>query len=391
MLKILRLIALPLVLLASMLNVAQAQLQTQMQTIDRFVPHTSTVPANEGQRIGLFVHEKLSESLANEISSGASVDGQVVLFIHGVSVSSVPAFDIPYKDYSWMGYLAEQGFDTFSMDHQGYGYSAQPYMNNPCNLKPDDQALLDPGVISDNCAANYQSQLTSSQTDWDEIDTVVDYIRELRGVDKVSIISWSLGGIRSGGYAARHPEKLDKLVLFAPVYRQGSAGMAPENFPVNAPVMALQTQDTLLNNRWGSNRVCENQLDPGITDVAWQTIMSFDRLGTSWVSPQGVMRVRSASYWGWNEEFAAKIETPTLIMVGEQDGLLPGGVALYGDLTGIENKAIVRMECATHFTVWEASQYKFMQKASLDWLTQGKYRGQSIGEFKVGFGGVDID
>ena len=65
------------------------------------------------------------------------------------------------------------------------------------------------------------------------------------------------------------------------------------------------------------------------------------------------MQVRSSSYWGWNEEAAAKIISPTLILIGEQDGLLPGAVSLFGDLSGIRNKAIVRMDCATHFAVRE--------------------------------------
>ena len=103
------------------------------------------------------------------------------------------------------------------------------------------------------------------------------------------------------------------------------------------------------------------------------------------------MRVRSVSCRGWNEEAAAKIINSTLILIGEQDGLLPGAVSLYGDLSGIRNKAIVRMDSATHFAVWEDSQYKFIQEASLEWLNEGTYRGNSIGGLKVGYGGEDID
>ena len=252
----------------------------QIETVDRFVPHVSTVPANEGMQVGIYLHEKIEASLKTQIAAGAPAQGKVVLFIHGVSVASAPAFDLPYKDYSWMEFLAAQGFDTFSMDHQGYGYSPQPHMDNPCNLSSEDQELIDSATTA-NCSADYQRQLTSSQTDWDEIDSVVDYLRALRGVDKVSIIGWSLGGIRTGGYAANNGEKLDKLVLFAPVYRQGSAAIAPSNFPAAAAPLALQTKDTLLNNRWGSNVACENQVDDDIAEVVWQSIMGCDRFGSS--------------------------------------------------------------------------------------------------------------
>jgi hypothetical protein len=122
------------------------------------------------------------------------------------------------------------------------------------------------------------------------------------------------------------------------VCRQGSAATAPSNFPAEAAPLSLQTKDTLLYNRWGSNVACETQVDDDIAEVAWQSMMSYDRFGSSWDKQSGVMRVRSASYWGWNEEAAAKFINSTLILIGEQDGLLPGAVSLYGDLSGIRSK-----------------------------------------------------
>jgi hypothetical protein len=85
-----------------------------LSTIDRFVPHVSTVPANAGQKVGLFVREKLGAELQSRIAAGTAPEGRVVLFVHGVSVSSVPDFDLQFKDYSWMAYLASAGFDTFA-------------------------------------------------------------------------------------------------------------------------------------------------------------------------------------------------------------------------------------------------------------------------------------
>ena len=96
------------------------------------------------------------------------------------------------------------------------------------------------------------------------------------------------------------------------------------------------------------------------------------------------MRVRIASYWGWNEEFVARVTAPTLIMVGAEDFLLPVAEPLYSDLTGTDNKVLVTMDCATHFAVWEASQYKFMHEASKEWLTSSTYRGHRAGRFEVG-------
>ena len=54
-------------------------------------------------------------------------------------------FDVPYKDYSWMAYLAEAGFDVFSMEMTGYGRSTRPPpMNDPCNFPKAQQAEFVP-------------------------------------------------------------------------------------------------------------------------------------------------------------------------------------------------------------------------------------------------------
>lgn len=109
--------------------------------------------------------------------------------------------------------------------------------------------------------------------------------------------------------------------------------------------------------------------------------------GAVWGPPEGVMRVRTAEYWGWNSELAARVTAATLIMTGLQDGLLPGSEALYAHLRGTDAKVFVTMDCATHFALWEAGQYEFMHEASREWLESGTFRGQRNGRVAVGFGG----
>ena len=352
-------------------------------TVDRFLPYTSTVPANVGQRVGLFLREKMSRELAAQIESGGQPNDGVVLFVHGGSVPSIPDYDLPFKDYSWMSYLAAAGFDTFAMDLTGYGLSPRPMMDDPCNLLQRERALLIPNPLSQDCAPSYKSGLTTSRSDWEEIDRVVDHIRTLRRVDKVSLIGWSAGGPRTGGYAARHPRKVDKLVLVAPAYQPASPSYAVGAIPRPDVPMRLQTKDTLMNERWGGAIRCEDQVDPRIREMIWQTIMSYDQLGAVWGPEDGVMRVRkSGGSWGWNREYAARVGAPTLIMTGEQDRLLPQSEDLYADLGG-DAKVFVTMECATHFPVWETTQYKFLHEASLEWLVSGNFQGSTTGRFRV--------
>ena len=354
-------------------------------TVDRFVPHTSTVPANQGERVGLFLREKLSRNLAARVAAGERPHGKVVLFVHGGSIPSVPDYDLPYKDYSWMEHLAGAGYDTFAMDQTGYGLSPRPAMDDPCNMDADNRALVTPNPLAGDCEPRYPHGLTTSQSDWDEIGRVVEYIRELRGVDKVSLIGWSAGGPRTAGFAARHPDVVDKLVLFAPGYRPDQPSAPPAELPAGEAPMRLQTRDRLENGRWRSTVACDDQIDPGIQEVIWQTVMAYDQLGSVWGPPYGVMRVRtSAGAWGWNREYAARVRAPTLILVGEQDFLLEPDRQLYADLTGTERKVLVEMACATHFAVWETTQHKLLHEASLEWLEQGTFRGNAAGRFAVG-------
>lgn len=87
-------------------------------------------------------------------------------------------------------------------------------MDDPCNNSTSDQSsYLVPKPLAQTCSPSYPFMLTSLESDFDEIDRVVDYLREIRNVDKVSLVAWSRGGDRAGGYTARHPEKVDKLFL----------------------------------------------------------------------------------------------------------------------------------------------------------------------------------
>src|SRR5437667_4896541 len=82
---------------------------SQLLSIDHYVRVKSTAPAMDGQFAQVYVRERV---VARNIQRGPS---GVVLFIHGAGTPAEVAFDVPYSDYSWMAYLANAGFDVFSM------------------------------------------------------------------------------------------------------------------------------------------------------------------------------------------------------------------------------------------------------------------------------------
>src|SRR6516162_7343925 len=95
---------------------SQALGPLNIQTTDYLVPHISTVPANAGKRVELFVREKVASG-----RRGRRGAAPVVLMIGGATISAVPDFDLQFENYSWMDYLAAARFDVFAMDLTGYG------------------------------------------------------------------------------------------------------------------------------------------------------------------------------------------------------------------------------------------------------------------------------
>src|SRR5262249_19355960 len=158
----------------------------QLLTVDHYVRVKSTVPSIAGQLTQIYVRERAKA--ATPLRS-ANLADRVVLFVHGAGTPAEVAFDVPREDYSWMAYLAQAGFDVFSMDPTGYGRSTRPSaMNDPCNLSQEQQKAFAPGFLAAPCAPTYSRNVTTIASDWNDIDAAVDYIRALRHVDRVSLV-----------------------------------------------------------------------------------------------------------------------------------------------------------------------------------------------------------
>lgn len=352
----------------------------EVATIDYKVAHVSTVPANAEQTIQLSVRERFRVR-GHEWEHRPR---QAVLLIGGNSIAARAIFDLDFQDYDWATYVAQTGLDVFMMEFQGFGLSPRPQMDDPCNVSTaQQQSLLIPNPLSATCSPSYPHTLTTIQSDWDEMDTVVDFIRNLRGVDRVSFIGNSLGGIRIGGYAARHPEKVDRVVLQGPAYFR-----LPANHPANLPPavipaagfpMTLQTLDTLRATLWDAGVTCAGQVDPAARDAAWSAILDNDPIGRTW-GLSGVSRVRTTQLWGWTSE--AAFTAPTLVIVGQTDTAVGGQPQmLYTDLAA-PSKVFVTVQCASHLMSWEM-QREFLFKASAQWIRTGEFQNATNGTFFV--------
>jgi pimeloyl-ACP methyl ester carboxylesterase len=352
----------------------------RLLTIDHYVRVTSVVPSIAGQSAQIYVRERVSAGVALR---GLAAPDRVVLFVHGAGTPAEVAFDTPIGDHSWMAHLASAGFDAFSMDTTGYGRSTRPApMNDPCNLSEAQQAQFVPGLIAAPCKPSYPGQLTNLASDWHDIDAVVDHIRKLRGVQKVSLVAWSLGAPRAGGYTAQHPEKVNRMVLLAPAYNRAAPATAPASLPNPGTVFNTQSRSEFIAN-WNRQVGCADQYDPSVRDAVWAEMLASDPVGATWGA--GVRRAPSTTTWGWNAAMIGSTRVPTMIIAGALDKQVPPDRvrAAYDDL-GANHKVFVDLGCSSHNAMWEKN-HLLMFDASLDWLSKGALGEQKTGMVRLGY------
>jgi len=353
---------------------------SRLVTVDHYVRVKSTAPAIAGQDAQIYVREVV---LAGAALRGGPAPGGVVLFVHGAGTPAEVTFDVPYKDYSWMAYLARAGFDVFAMDMTGYGRSTRPSaMNDPCNFSKAQQAQFVPNLIPAPCAPSHPSPITTMDSDWNDIGTVVDHLRALRRVDKVSLVGWSQGAPRGAGYAARNPAKVARLVMLAPAYTRASPPEAPNPLPPSSGPMTAQSQADFKAN-WDRQVGCPEQYEPAASAAVWSDMLASDPVGATWGT--GVRRAPQVPTWGFNQAVVAKMQTPFLMVAGVHDKqIAPERVRdLYADL-GSKQKVFIDLACSSHNAMWEKNRLLLFQ-ASLEWLKDGKVNGRSEGELRLGY------
>jgi pimeloyl-ACP methyl ester carboxylesterase len=360
-----------LLLLACTTSCAQVAVNSGRDTAialnEYYVPVVSRVPSMTGAVSQIYVRERVSTA----VSLRDDLDGQVVLFVHGAGTPAEVAFDVPVPGYSWMEYLAARGMDTFAMDMTGYGRSYRPpMMNDRCNLSAEQQEQL----FGNACAPSYAWALTSMDSDWDDIDAVVDYISKLRGVDRVHLVGWSQGGPRTGGYAARHPDKVINIVQLAPAYRVDVPSELSMLDLSGAAITKQSRADFFAN--WDRQVGCDAQYDMTVGEAIWADMLASDPVGATWGT--GVRRAPRAATFGWGRDVVASSTSPLLMVAGTHDGQVNPQLVknLYNDYGG--PKLYLEMTCSSHNAMWESDALQLFE-ASYQWLNTTAYGGMTGG------------
>ena len=346
--------------------------------IDHYVPVVSRSPSIAGQTAQLYVRERAS---GGTVLRSRSLVGRVILFVHGAGTPAEVAFDPPHPDASWMTFLARAGYDVFSMEMTGYGRSIRPaVMNDPCNLAEGQQDTFVPVLIPGTCPPTYGFAASTIESDWHDLDAVVEYIRELRGAGRVHLPGWSLGGPRAGGYAARHPEKVQSVVLLSPAYSRNRPASPPEGLVPGAAFTKQSRAD--FDALWDRQLGCPNQYEPAVRSAVWSAMLESDPVGATWGT--GVRRAPRVTTWGFGPAEVGEMRTPMLLVAPETDGQVSPErvVELYEDVAS-EKKILVHLACSSHNAMWETNR-SVLFDASLQWFRDGAVAGVESGEFRLG-------
>ncbi len=342
-----------------------------LQTTEHRIPVVSTAPSMPGQRAELYVRE---------VAPAGATSLPVVVFVHGAGTPAEVSFDSRKDDYSWMRQVARAGFDVFSVSLLGYGRSSRPaVMGDRCNIVKAQQGPYVPAP----CDATFRTPIATPSSESNDIDAVVDHVRRLRGVQRVSFVGWSQGGPRITSYAALHPAKVDRIVVLAPAYSRDGIAAEPDPLPTMADgVMSVQSRSDFIAN-WDRQVGCAGQYQSAAAAAIFDEMLESDPVGATWGG--GVRRAPLVPIWGFDKAAVANVKAPYLMITGEHDKqVAPQRVRdLYEDL-GSDKKVLVDLGCSSHNAMWEKNR-ALLFDATVQWLRDGRLAGTSQGVVRLGY------
>jgi pimeloyl-ACP methyl ester carboxylesterase len=332
----------------SLVSVSVAGAQAQAPQLET---KSYTIPSGD-PGIDLFIR--------NKHQAGAQQYGpdRILLFVHGATYPAETAFDLPIEGASMMDLFAQQGYDVYLVDVRGYGGSTRP----PEMSKP---ASENKPIVSTEVAAH-------------DLGVAVDHILKTRGVSKIDLMGWSWGTAIAGLYTSEHNDKVNRLVLYAPLwlFRNDTAVLAPAPSAQGAaPQLGAYrlVSKASARDRWLKG-VAEDKkaglIPPGVfeqwADATWATDPESGKQNPPMLrAPNGVLD-------DINKTFAAgtplydpgKIMVPTFLVHAEWDADLPSYQAqeYFTKLTNAPYRRFVELSEGTHTIMLEKNRMQFFRE-----------------------------
>jgi pimeloyl-ACP methyl ester carboxylesterase len=325
------------------IQIARATAHAGLTTTDYLLSHESKEPFYREQNLDHRVVLHVREVVEAGTERTAGQDNKVLLFLHGGTFPGTVAFDLDHENVSMMRHFAKLGWDTFALDFEGYGQSTRPAIMDAPEQYPDSPAPI------------------GLQVTVDDVRRTVDFIRSLRGADKVHLLGWSSGAMAEAPlYTIQHPDKVAKLILYATNYLgkgQNAEARQQEDAKREAEKNRYGSPADL--ERWVKLGTTKENLIPGAFEAYAQAHLASDPKS---VELGGRVRAPWGRFIGWPEPHfdAGSIKVPTLVIRGELDTLASraDNQQLLRDL-GSNEKKYVEIEQAGHMIQFEQNNTAF--------------------------------
>jgi pimeloyl-ACP methyl ester carboxylesterase len=274
---------------------------------------------------------------------------RVLLYVHGATYPAETAFDLELNGLSWMDYIAEHGYDVYLVDVRGYGKSTRP----PQMDQPPEQ--------------NEPFARTAAAVK--DVGTAVDFILKRRKVQKLDLLGWSWGTVTMGWYTTQHNDRVEKLVLLAPLWLTQSLRTAATS---KLGAYRSVTREAA-KKRWLAGVPADKQADlipAGWFDAWADATFATDPVGNAQTppvlrAPNGVM-ADTQDYWGRGMPLydPADIRVPTLLAHAEWDNDLPSSMfyAYFAKLLNAPYKRAVQIGEGTHSVLMEKNRMQLFRE-----------------------------
>ncbi|MGO9829712.1 MAG: alpha/beta hydrolase [Myxococcaceae bacterium] len=287
------------------------------------------VPSDSG--IDIFVRNKRASTMT-------SFDAKkTVLFIHGVTGPSESTFDLSLGGFSWMDFIADDGYDVYLMDVRGYGRSTRPPQ---MSLPPNESAPVS----------------TTAEAVRD-LAAVVEFIKHRRSIDKVNVLAWSWGTLIAQWYAAKNSNSVNKLVLYGPLWIRQTPSTPPPSaleFGAYRFITAAELRADVLTGVPEDKKA--NLIPDGWVDTWTSAQLDTDPEGwqqnpPAFRAPNGgifdVMRYQSGAAIPFDVK---DIRVPVLLINAEWDTVTPSYMAqsLFLKLVNSPSKRYIELGEGTH-------------------------------------------
>jgi pimeloyl-ACP methyl ester carboxylesterase len=226
--------------------------------------------------------------------------------------------------------LADNGYSVWLLDIAGYGSSAK----------------VEDGFVPN---SDYAAE---------DIATAARLIAETAKTAKLDLLGWSWGTVTGGRFAAKYPDLVNKLVLYAPIV----AGLA-----------AVEVTEAYHSNTWehaaGDFQVKDDQtidydiVELPVADTFLSNCWRYDGAG----SPNGGRRDLLVAP---TERLipTANIKAPTLLIVGDKDPYVTVALCEEALKTLPGNAELKVIEGAAHAMMMEKPYYKNFRESVLTFL-----------------------